>query len=168
MKRKLCSDEIKDLKNQLNYNANTGKFYWKIVKPRSRYSIGDDAGCLNKNNKYVQIRINQKTYLAHRLAYMFVYGVIPEEVDHINHDRADNRIENLRSSNRCMNSRNLKDYKGTDMFAISITPFKKFRVRPRFNNKNYDLGTYDSVDIARYIRNKFYKEKGFHNEHSSK
>ena len=163
----LINEELENLKIQLHYNEDNGLFYWKSAKPRSKYSIGDIAGCINKNNGYVQIRINQKTYLAHRLAFAFKNGYFPKEVDHKNHNRADNRISNLRPSTRAENSRNLKNYRKDREFAISIQSNGKFRVRPRFNGKNYHLGMFNNIEDAIAIRNKFYQEKGFKNEHSS-
>ena len=159
--------ELENLKMQLYYNENTGIFYWKNVKPRSKYKIGDVAGCTNKNNGYVQIRLNQKTYLAHRIAFAFINGYFPQEVDHKNHNRADNRISNLRDSTRATNSRNLKNYRRDREFAVSIQKNGKFRVRPKFDGLNYHLGIFNNIEDAIKIRNKFYQEKGFKNEHSN-
>lgn len=159
--------ELECLKSQLHYDSNSGIFYWKNIKLRSKYKIGEVAGSINKNNGYIQIRINQKTYLAHRLAFAFTYGYFPKEVDHKNHIRTDNMISNLRESNRAENSRNLKNYNKNSEFAISIQKNGNFRVRPKFNGLNYHLGIFNNIEDAIKIRNKFYQEKGFKNEHSN-
>ena len=159
--------ELENLKMQLHYDRNDGIFYWKNIKSRSKYKIGDIAGCINKKSGYIQIRLNQKTYLAHRIAFAFENGYLPEEVDHKNHIRTDNRILNLRDSNRILNSRNLKNYNKNSEFAIYIQKNGNFRVRPKFNGLNYHLGIFNNIEDAIKIRNKFYQEKGFKNEHSN-
>ena len=52
--------ELENLKMQLHYDKNDGIFYWKNIKLRSKYKIGDIAGCINKKSGYIQIRLNQK------------------------------------------------------------------------------------------------------------
>lgn len=61
----------------------------------------------SKNNcGYLNININNKTYYAHRLAWLYVYGEFPKHIDHINHIRTDNRIANLRNVEHKENRRN--------------------------------------------------------------
>lgn len=89
------------------YNMDTGVLVWD--RPYHHFSTeraykiymgkynGREAGFLNKPTGYREIRINSELYKAHRLVYKFVHGVDPLLVDHINADRSDNRISNLRS-----------------------------------------------------------------------
>lgn len=67
--------------------------------------VGDIAGSLNTHG-YVGIKVFGKLYLAHRLAYLYMLGETPDEVDHINHIRADNRWVNLRDVTRSENCKN--------------------------------------------------------------
>jgi len=70
--------------------------------------VGDKAGCLDKITGYIKISIDGKDYQAHRLIWLHVYGVWPKyNIDHINHDRADNRILNLRTVKQQENLKNL-------------------------------------------------------------
>ena len=95
----------KQLKELLNYDINTGLFAWRI-SPNPRIKTGSIAGCPN-NYGYIHIRINKKPYKAHRLAWLYIYGCFPPKlIDHINHDKADNRIVNLRLANHSENGRN--------------------------------------------------------------
>lgn len=73
-------------------------------------SVGDVAGSLFSNSGYSQVRINRKLYLCHVIVWNLHNGKIPEGmfIDHLNGDRQDNRIINLRLTDRTGNSRNCK------------------------------------------------------------
>ncbi len=95
----------KNIKKHISYNPTTGQFIWE--QPTSnRVKIGDVVGTITVNG-YLSTSIkNHRVYL-HRLAWLYVYGEIPKEIDHINHNRLDNRIENLRKVTRAENLRNV-------------------------------------------------------------
>ena len=94
-----------ELLSLLDYDPETGDFKNKVSRP-PRGKIGDIAGCLQVNG-YWSISIRQKLYLAHRLAWFFSYGEWPSEVDHINGNRIDNRLCNLRDVTRSQNAQNI-------------------------------------------------------------
>ena len=98
-----------ELIESLFYNQETGIFTWKISTDKTE--IGEQAGYLRKDG-YRYIQVNCKQYLAHRLAWFYIYKEWPpEDIDHINRNRADNRLENLRPSNRRLNAKNRSTYK---------------------------------------------------------
>lgn len=107
-----------DLKRLLDYNPETGAFTWKLVD-NNRLRPGDVAGSIRKSG-YINLGVQGALYLAHRLAWLYVNGQWPAgELDHINRDRSDNRIVNLREVTReqnCQNmlkpSNNTSGYKG--------------------------------------------------------
>lgn len=99
-----------ELKKVLSYNSVTGVFTWIVPRRCGSISAGDKAGNLN-NQGYIQIQIDKKRYLGHRLAWLYIYGFFPENsLDHINRVRDDNRIENLREVSNSCNIRNSKPH----------------------------------------------------------
>lgn len=102
MKNKLTQRELKEI---LHYEPSTGGFTWKI-NTKGGARIGKKAGGI-KNDGYWHIKIRQKVYGAHRLTWLYMTGKWPEDqMDHINHNRSDNRWVNLRSVTRSENCRN--------------------------------------------------------------
>ncbi len=106
------------LKENLHYNQDTGVFT-RINSKFNPYYNGMVAGSTTQKSGYILIKINNSRYLAHRLAWLYVYGVFPNIIDHKNRDRGDNRISNLRDANyelnaknRCRSSRNTSGVTG--------------------------------------------------------
>jgi hypothetical protein len=90
----------------LDYDSNTGIFVWK-KRLSQRAKIGKTAGSMIQG--YLEIGIHGKSYKAHRLAWLYVYGVFPKlSIDHINCVPNDNRICNLREANASENGQNRK------------------------------------------------------------
>lgn len=83
-----------ELKRVIEYNPDTGEFYWR-VKASKNIAVGSLAGSVNAQN-YWQIRLYGKVWLGHRLAWVYVFGRWPSQIDHIDRDRRNNRISNLR------------------------------------------------------------------------
>lgn len=97
------------LKELLSYDPATGVFRWR-VKPSRAVSIDDIAGSVDRTNGYRRIALDgKKNYKAHRLAWLYVTGEWPQgDLDHINLDKDDNRIANLREATGSQNCANQK------------------------------------------------------------
>jgi hypothetical protein len=88
----------------LDYDPKTGIFTWKVGRGGRRF--GRVAGN-KRSDGYIKIQIDGRSYLAHRLAWLYIYGYLPEhDVDQIDRDPSNNRIDNLREVSRTCNLRN--------------------------------------------------------------
>lgn len=89
----------------LSYNPDTGVFTWK-KSPANVIKIGSVAGTVEKEG-YVRIILKGKSERAHRLAWLFTHGELPIEfIDHINRNKGDNRLVNLRLASAIDNALN--------------------------------------------------------------
>lgn len=130
------------LKSLLHYNAETGVFTWI-----SGVRLGVVAGSSSK--RYAVIHIGDKYFQSHRLVWLYVHGEFPlNDIDHINGNKHDNRIENLRNATRSENKcncprskRNTSGYKGVDWSKSK----GKWRVRIKLLGKSYSVGYFDDV-----------------------
>lgn len=93
------------LKEVLNYNPKTGVFTWK--RGRGSVKRGSIAGSFDKRAGYIRIMIDEKIYPAHRLAWLFEHGYMPEnQIDHIDGIRDNNKFKNLREATHSQNQQN--------------------------------------------------------------
>lgn len=142
------------LREEVHYNSETGIFKWRKGK-RGRKANGI-AGSLEPNG-YVRICIDYKKYPAHRLAWLYVHGYMPEnEIDHINRVRNDNRICNLREVSRLCNIRNCSVSKDNTSGITGVNyvenwgPKGKWRATIAINKNRIVLGAFDEkVDAAK-------------------
>ncbi len=159
------------LKELLNYDKYTGIFTWRTSRG-NRIKAGDVAGSKN-NHGYFRIRITilsiSKSYLLHRLAWLYVYGIFPREhLDHVNHDRTDNKISNLREATQKHNCRNASKSKNNKSGFNGVSwcePVKKWQTQIQVNGKLIYIGSYKDKNeaiCARLHANRLYK---FHANH---
>lgn len=162
MKRHVTQSRLKEL---LQYNPYTGDFVWK-VRPSNRVRVGDVAGSINHG--YVIIRIDNVNYYAHRLAFLFMLGQIPEQIDHINHVRNDNRWCNLREATRIINLKNQSMSKNNTSGITGVcwnTENNKWGARINVNCKSVWLGYFHDINEAKAARSKAERHYGFHPNH---
>lgn len=154
------------LKSILDYNHEAGIFTWKVSNNR-KIRIGDVAGCVY--NGYIRIKINNKKYQAHRLAWLYVHGKFPpEQIDHINHNRADNRIANLRSVSHQENHRNQSKTNNNTSGFVGINWHKqrnKWRAFITVDQKHIYLGLFTDINDAISARKQAEIDYNFHNNH---
>ena len=158
-----------ELKEQLQYNPETGLFVWAITKSRIT-KIGSVAGRL-KPTGYIHITIRDKTYLAHRLAFLYMEGYFPpKDVDHINHIRHDNRFINLRKVTKKENQRNQSKFANNKSGITGVCwhkRHKKWTAYIHTNNKNkYIYWGLDYFDAC-CSRKSAEKKYGYHENHGA-
>ena len=135
------------LKDLFSYDAETGLFKrFRRLGPKK-----DIAGHIATKG-HRQIMVDKKLYMAHRLAWLYIYGYFPDTlIDHINRNPDDNRISNLRLATSSQNQENTKTrtdnlcgYKG-----ISFNKKEnKWRARISKHGKTKHLGRFSSIDLA--------------------
>lgn len=155
----------KELKSLLLYDASTGEFF--NLTNRYHAKKGQVAGYTN-NTGYTSIAIKRKQYLAHRLAWLYVYGGWPDQIDHINHNRKDNRISNLRNVNHQENAKNRSAGKNNSSGITGVdwrTRDKEWRARIKFNRRLIHLGTSKDKFEAICLRKSAESALGFHGNH---
>lgn len=158
---------LERLKEIIDYNPESGIFIAKIR--RSHCQKGDVVGC-NYGDGYMRTAIDGRDYLLHRLAWFYVYGQMPKMIDHINGDRGDNRIENLRiadyhinARNSCRKTNSSARFKGISWHKVS----KKWQVQIRCGGELIPLGYFDDDTEAAFNYDlaslKYHREYGKRN-----
>lgn len=102
----VTKEQLQDL---IGYEPETGLFRWKVRRNAAGGPVLPGTVAGTPKDGYTQIIIGQRSYRAHRLAWLFMTGAFPErglEIDHINRERSDNRWSNLRLVSRSQNNMN--------------------------------------------------------------
>ncbi len=141
------------LNSLLRYEPNTGFLYWKIRGRGRRQGI--PVGGINSYG-YVQISIDYERFSGHRLAWLLSTGRWPfAEIDHINHNKKDNRLINLRESTRSENKRNvlLQANNTSGLQGVNFNKEKnKWQVRIKIMGVAKHLGWFNTLDEAKQHR----------------
>ena len=142
-----------ELKAELTYDRDTGEFIWR--HDSAYHKSGAVAGWV-KDTGHRVIDINSKKHHEHRLAWLYVYGYLPEHgIDHINRNPADNRIKNLREASQTCNMRNTGNRKNNVSGVKGVSRQKGSETWNAFitvNYKNKYLGCSKDFDEAVCIR----------------
>ena len=142
--------DVKQLFDYLSYNPDTGLFTWVMNPVRSKL-VGEIAGNANKRG-YISIWINGFHFSAHRLAWAMSNGEWPLlDIDHINEDKSDNRICNLRHASRSENMFNRGTNKNNTSGMKGVTFCKctgMWRAQMMVNRKSVKVGRFKSREEA--------------------
>lgn len=158
-KKLLTFDEVNHL---VNYNPETGAITWKErdenefpdLKLRRAWNAkyaGKEAGCVSSSG-YMHLRIKGTLYYSHRVAWLISKGVWPSEyIDHINHEKIDNRISNLREAsalqsvlNRRRSSSNKSGVKGVSW----VEKCSAWQAKITKNRKTIYIEYFNSIEEA--------------------
>ena len=168
------------LRQLLRYEPATGKVFWK---PRSRDLFPSERAFKAWNARYAEAEaltsdhpsgykegsVFGVSYLAHRLIYKFVFDEEPQFIDHINGNRSDNRIENLRSVTRIANSQNTRraSNNSSQVTGVSRRKLGGWCAHIGIDNRRIALGEFGTKTEAIAARKGAEKALGFHPNHGS-
>jgi hypothetical protein len=146
--RELTPERLREL---LSCDPETCVFTWRVS--RGGHRAGDVAGCKN-NNGYLRITIDGRSYLAHRLVRLYFRGKFPKpgyDTDHIDGDKSNNRLSNLRHATRSQNmanrpahANNKSGLKGASFFK----PLRKWHSQIQVGGKKIHLGYFETAEAA--------------------
>ena len=174
--------DIEILRSLIDYNPETGSMTWR-QRPKELFSeFRSHRACSIWNNKYagtpalsnigdqgyMRGRIFKQDYKAHRVAWAVYHGYWPKVIDHIDGDRLNNRMSNLRETDLSGNARNssigAKNTSG-HLGVGWITREKKWNASIKVNGKKISLGNYSEKSDAIKARKEAESEYGFHINH---
>lgn len=135
-----------ELRELLNYNEETGAFYWKKGNKK-----GLNAGCMHHTG-YIYIRIDGVDYGAHYLAWYYIYGEIAL-IDHEDRRQWNNSLINLRKATSSQNAFNKQTYSNNVLGVKGIRiKHGKYEARIQVNKKPIYLGTFETLEEAMQVR----------------
>ena len=142
-----CDVSASQVREMFDFNPDTGIFTRKMATRVG--GVGSFVGWLR--NGYWVLTINRKKYLAHRIAWLYFHGHHPKDsIDHINRNRLDNRIVNLRDVPHHKNMQNIDIYKSNNsgQKGVDRQVNGAWRARIRVDGKRIYLGCFRDFDLA--------------------
>jgi hypothetical protein len=149
------------------YDPKSGSLMWKKLPKKSRSKIGSIAGAKNSRG-YLLIKFGGKSLKLHRIIFFMHNGFLPDEIDHVDHNKLNNKIENLRPVSHQENHRNMRKQSNNSSGHVGIyfdEKIGKYRARIGVNSKAIHLGSFSNINDAiekRRLAEIFY---GFHENH---
>ncbi len=146
-----------------------GELYWSAPAGNNRIKAMTKAGTVDGNG-YIRVKIGKSKHLAHRIIWEMHNGAIPDgmEIDHINHNKIDNRIENLRIVSKLINMQNKSKYKNNSSGVCGVSWHKVKCLWVSYIQKNKSrvmLGYFDDFFEAVCARKSAEISLEFHSNH---
>lgn len=151
MSRVVTQERVRELFDYVD-----GNLVWKVQKAQ-RTKIGSVAGWKNRDihgQRYMNVEVDDRAYKLHRLIFLWHHGYLPSRIDHIDGDRLNNRIENLRGATASQNALNGKHRINNTSGAKNVAFEKrvnKWRVVMRIAGKSRSFGYYDDFELAELV-----------------
>lgn len=138
---------IKRNAERFAYDATTGKLSWRDnYGPRARK--GNPAGSVDSSG-YLQVKLNGKCILVHRIIWYILHKEFPEQIDHKDRNRLNNREDNLRAANNTINQQNASKRKDNTSGQTGVTFRRgKWIVRIQANKVRVEVGRFSSYETA--------------------
>lgn len=152
------------------FDYKDGVLVYRVVQ-RDHSRVGKRAGYIEDG--YLRVLINEKFHRVHRVVWLFVNGTFPDQVDHINGVRTDNRIENLREVTVAENNKNKRIPKNNKSgflgvsIAQDVNGEKRWTARISINKKDTHIGTFKSLSDAVKARLDCEEKYGYHSNHGA-
>jgi HNH endonuclease len=148
---------IERLRELFSYDPENGLFTRIVKRPWSKFPAGSIAGTKHSNG-YVYMQVDGRRYLSHRLAWLFVHGKWPPEIDHADQNPANNRIPNLRPVSHALNMLNSRlrvDSRSgvTGVRYLDDCRLNPWQARIKVNGKDISLGYFKEKERAAGVRN---------------
>lgn len=175
--------DIDEMKKIFIYDSLTGNLIWRercvsmfkndhAAKSFNNKKAGKVVGNIRKNQNgksYRSVKIDNQTYLVHRICWAIYNNIQPDMVDHINGNGVDNRILNLRSVTVAENNRNARKHKTNTSGYSGVGKYgnNKWQSQIWINNNQINLGLFDTKAEAVAARKAAEKICGYHENHGS-
>lgn len=153
----------------LRYAPTTGFLHWKIR--RNQIALEGSVAGHRHNSRgkiYFRVRVDNNLVMAHHLVWLMVHGEwAPDQIDHINGDGLDNRLENLRCVPQRENNKNaaLRRDNKTGVSGVTVSRAGSFVASIRIDGRFTHLGTFKSLEDASKARQEAMEKHGFHHNH---
>jgi HNH endonuclease len=134
-------DFLKDVKEFIKYEPASGRFF--IIQSSRKKYIGTETALTNGPKGYLLLKYKGKMIRTHRLAWFIVHNEWPDQIDHINGDRKDNRICNLRNVTNRENSANHYKHRAGKLVGSNLN-HGRWQSSIRINGKLKYLGNFDT------------------------
>lgn len=169
--REITLEEQAEIRRVFTYDPETGAFFHSVDRGRSqRYKAGDVIDNVpNNTHGYIVLWAGKRAYLAHRIAWFLQTGIWPSDIDHLDHNRTNNRFSNLREVSHQENMKNMTLYKsnnsGVSGICIAGRNKDRWRVTVNIGGKQTYLGEYKDFDVAVSVRENARIQQGYHVNH---
>jgi len=168
-----------DLRQLICYNAISGDFFWRhrpatIFKTQAAFKIwnvkfsGKEAFFTDTPEGYKRGVIFKRPYKAHRVAWAVSYGEWPDQIDHIDHNRTNNKLSNLRNVSIFDNNRNVSRSKVNTSGITGVSWDNRrgnWRAYIKTDGAQKYLGCFSSISDAAHARKRAERKLGFHDNH---
>ena len=138
-----------------------GELFYK-KSPLPKIKVGSKAGTINSEG-YCRVSIDGKKHSMHRVVFLMKHGYLPKEIDHINGNKTDNKIENLREVTRTQNRYNVIGYKNNTSSVKGLTfnkKLNKWELSMNVDRKRKYIGLFEDFELAELVameaRNKYH------------
>lgn len=135
----------------ISVDYKTGKIFWK-AQPSTKIKVGDEAGSDDRHG-YRKLCFRKRMFLVHRVVFLLANGRWPiGQIDHINGNRKDNRIENLRDATHSLNMQNqrkaMSSNHSSGLLGVTLHKCGKWQALIKTNGKSRYIGLFPTPEEA--------------------